>query len=357
MTTEKKREFIISCLYGLLILLIGYVVMKYLFGLVLPFLIGFAIAFALRPVVEFLERKTGKRGKFWSALVLALAYGAVCGLAALGCWKGAGELSELVQRLPEVYTGTLGPALRTLVLRLAEFSRSFSPELYQSLLALTDSTAQTLGGLLTTFSGNVAGGIAAFAARVPSVLVTCAFAVISSAFFCLDYVNITRFIKRQLPPRCRPLVTQVKGYLVGAFAKMARAYLIILGITFLELLVGLSLLGMEYPATVAAVTALVDILPVFGTGVVLLPWALVVLLQGKPYLALGLLLLYLLISLVRNFLEPKILGKQIGLHPVATLMALYVGAKLFGFAGLFLPVVLILVKNLNDTGVVSLWKN
>ncbi len=356
MTTEKKQEFIISCLYGLLILLIGYVVMKYLFGLVLPFLIGFAIAFALRPVVEFLERKTGKRGKLWSALVLVLAYGVVCGLVALGCWKGVRELLELVEQLPEVYTGTLGPALRALVLRLAELARGISPELYESLLALTDSTAQTLGGLLTTFSGNVAGGIAAFAARVPSVLVTCAFAVISSAFFCLDYVNITRFIKRQVPQRYRPLITQVKGYLVGAFAKMTRAYLIILGITFLELLIGLSLLGMEYPATVAAVTALVDILPVFGTGVVLLPWALVELLRGQYYLAAGLVLLYLLVSLVRNFLEPKILGKQIGLHPIATLMALYVGAKLFGFAGLFLPVVLILVKNLNDTGVVSVWR-
>ena len=122
MTTEKKQEFIISCLYGLLILLIGYVVMKYLFGLVLPFLIGFAIAFALRPVVEFLERKTGKRGKLWSALVLVLAYGVVCGLVALGCWKGVRELLELVEQLPEVYTGTLGPALRALVLRLAELA-------------------------------------------------------------------------------------------------------------------------------------------------------------------------------------------------------------------------------------------
>ena len=130
-------------------------------------------------------------------------------------------------------------------------------------------------------------------------------------------------------------MTHVKEYLVGAFARMVRAYLILLGITFGELAAGAFLFGVPHPATAAAVVALVDLLPVLGTGIVLIPWAAVALLQGEVFLGAGLAVLYGVIALVRNLLEPKILGRQMGLHPLAALVSIYVGGRLFGLLGLF----------------------
>jgi len=120
-------------------------------------------------------------------------------------------------------------------------------------------------------------------------------------------------------------------------------------ITFIELALGLSVLRVEGAITIAALIATIDILPVFGTGGVVIPWAIIELIKGNTPFAIGLAVLYVIITVVRNILEPKMVGKQIGLHPLAMLVCMYVGVKLFGFIGLFaLPVALVMVKHLYE---------
>lgn len=136
-----------------------------------------------------------------------------------------------------------------------------------------------------------------------------------------------------------------------------RAYALIMFITFVELFIGFNIIGIDKPLTAAVFIAIFDILPVLGTGGIMIPWALISLLQGHVPLAISLFVLYLVVTVIRNIIEPKIVGSQIGLHPVITLLSLFIGAQLFGIIGLFgFPITLSLLKHLNETEVVKLFK-
>ena len=126
---------------------------------------------------------------------------------------------------------------------------------------------------------------------------------------------------------------------------MIKAYALLLGITFLELCAGLWLLGVRYFLPIAAGIALLDILPVLGTGTILIPWVLISFLTGNRSFAVGLLLLYLFITIARNFLEPKIVGDCIGLHPLVSLVSIYAGLYLFGVTGALLMPCFVLTAN------------
>ena len=130
-----------------------------------------------------------------------------------------------------------------------------------------------------------------------------------------------------------------------------------MSITFFELSLGLSLIGIKNAVLIAFCIAVFDILPVLGTGGIMIPWVILEAVQGNLALAVKLLAVYLIITVVRNIIEPKIVGSQLGLHPVVTLSSMFVGAQLFGVVGLFgFPILLSLLKNLNDTGTIRLFR-
>ena len=130
-----------------------------------------------------------------------------------------------------------------------------------------------------------------------------------------------------------------------------------MSITFIELSIGLSILKVENSIIIAFLIAIFDILPVLGTGGIMIPWTIITAIQGNIPMAIALLVVYLVITIIRNIIEPKIVGSQIGLHPVVTLVSMFVGAQMFGVIGLFgFPITLSLLRHLNDTGVIKLFK-
>ena len=167
----------------------------------------------------------------------------------------------------------------------------------------------------------------------------------------VDYYKITSFIVGLIPQRGKDMLFKVKEHGIDVLLKFGKAYAILLFITFVELSIGLSLLQIEYSVLIAAGTALVDILPVLGTGTILIPWGVVNLLLGNFPLGIGLLVLYAIITVVRQTLEPRVVGKQIGLYPLVTLMCMFVGSYLFGIVGLFgLPIAVTIVVQLHRSG-------
>ena len=129
-------------------------------------------------------------------------------------------------------------------------------------------------------------------------------------------------------------------------------------LTFFELTVGLHILGIKNALVIAFLIAIFDVLPVLGTGGIMLPWILISFLNNQVKTGVGLLILYLVITVIRNIIEPKIVGKQIGLHPLLMLMCMYLGARLFGFLGIFiLPILILIVQNLNDTGIIHIYNS
>ena len=150
---------------------------------------------------------------------------------------------------------------------------------------------------------------------------------------------------------------QIKQYVVGTLFVCIRSYALIMSITFVELSVGLGIIGVDYFILVALAIAIFDILPVLGTGGIMIPWAVITAILGDYPMALKLIVLYLIITVVRNIIEPKIVGGQIGLHPVVTLASMFVGVQLLGAVGLFgFPIGLSLLRYLNDTGVIRIFR-
>lgn len=170
-------------------------------------------------------------------------------------------------------------------------------------------------------------------------------------------------ILRQMGSKKQSAIVRTKQVIFSTLGKMGKSYSIIILVTFAELTVGLLLLkaiGLYtggYIFAIALLTAIVDILPVLGTGTILIPWAVYSFCTGKIGFGIGILVIYAIIGVVRQVIEPKLVASQLGLPPYLMLMAMFVGTQLFGFIGLFLlPITFTLIKVLNDEGIVHLFK-
>jgi sporulation integral membrane protein YtvI len=153
------------------------------------------------------------------------------------------------------------------------------------------------------------------------------------------------------------MIIKVKDNVIGTLGKFIKAYTTLIIITFLELSLGFFILKVPNPFLAAAVVAFVDILPILGTGAVLLPWTIICFIFGNNAMGIGILILYIIITIVRQTLEPRVVGQQIGLHPVVTLICIFVGAQLLGVVGIFLlPVTATILKKLNDEGTIHLFR-
>jgi sporulation integral membrane protein YtvI len=315
--------------------LVGAAVAVALLCLGLPVVLGTLLAVALDPVVRGLQRQTGlgRRGSAGLTVTLTLVVlGAVLwGLGRVLLHEAAG----LSQTLPEVlgalsrYAAQGAALLESLGQRLPDGAGDALVAWGQGLLSTGGTLAQSLYE------------------KVFSLVTRCLGALPDSLFFLMTLVLSTYFAAGELP-RLRDLVRQVlpdsaQRWLedVGRSVRLAlggwvRAQLGLMGVTFLTLTVGLLLLRVGSPVLLALGISLLDALPVFGTGTVLLPWALLTLLRGNLGRALGLLGLYGAATLLRNILEPKVLGKTLGLSPLLTLLAVYAGWKLMGLWGMLL---------------------
>ena len=162
-----------------------------------------------------------------------------------------------------------------------------------------------------------------------------------------DYDDITKFVVGFIPKQVTKRLVFIKDTILYKLGRLIRGYSIIVAITFLELLIGLLLLKSKYALTIAAVTALVDVLPILGSGTVLIPWAIGAALMGNTSKAVGLIVLYLIIAAIRNVLEPKIIGDKLGVHPVIMLASLVLGLWLFGAVGvIIMPLLTVTGKSL-----------
>lgn len=357
MDIDNKRNFIINVLYFITVSALIFVAIKY--GLIwfMPFVIGFAVASILKPLISFLSEKLHISRKPLSAIVVLLFYAIVVGLLILLGTRLFISMKELFLKLPDMYSSSIEPAVYNMFSNIESILGRLDPALVKDIEAITISFSNSLGSVISSVSSTVISSIYSIFSSIPSFFITVILSIISSFFFTIDYTRITTFIVRQFSPKVRDIIFDVKHYIVGTLFKFIKAYSILMALTFLELSLGFFILRIENGVTIAAIIALLDILPILCTGGILIPWVIIELIRGNVYLALGLATLYMLITVVRNILEPKIVGAQVGMHPIVMLICMFVGVKVFGFIGLFiLPAIAIIIKNLNDSGKIHLFK-
>ena len=347
--TKERRIFIINVLYYALAAAILYYSVKYALGWVLPFIIGFLVALMVKPGIRFLYRKLKVPQKV-SAIILVLLFYAIVGfLLFLVGAKLILILQDIFNSLPDMYDLYLAPQITDLIIQFKELTERLDPSIAQLIQNATSSIVDSSGSLVSGLSTKVLGYLSTTVISLPSVLLFILFAIISSVFFAMDFSKITGYITGMLPEKMQERMTTLRAMAADLGTKYIKSYAIIISITFIELSIGLLILGVDNAIGLAALIAFIDLLPVLGTGAVIIPWILITLIMGNYGLTIGLAVLYVVIIVVRNIMEPRLVGRQIGIHPLAMLASMYVGLQIFGFIGIFvLPLVLLVVKGFHE---------
>lgn len=380
-TVEKRRALLINVAYFALIIGAFYLFMRYAFWTVSPFIFAFFIAMLLqKPVSAVTGRTPLKKGfvSFIAVLFIAVFFAGLLALAGTTVFtelKGfATKLTETFKSIPEFISGIeswilslLEPLPDTIESSLAASVNEFTESLLSAFSqnsVITPSTDK-LSSLQFDFSTLLTplSGVISTASKLPAFLISIIVFFIATCFITADYDRIVNFIKRQLPGDKRAALTKTKLLTLSTLGKMIKAYCLIICITFTEILIGLTALNLlgfysgSYRVVISLCIALVDIFPILGSGTVLIPWGIISLLRGNIGLGIGLLILYVIITVLRQYIEPKLVAGQLGLPPAATLVAMYLGLKIFGIPGIFmLPLIITVLKVLNDDGVIHLWK-
>ena len=357
MEIGKRRNFIINCLYFGLLLALAFGVMKYALPLLAPFALAAVIVYALRRPTRFLSRTLHVPQKLMALLLVLLFYSTIGLLLALTGIRIFSAIGDLVIRLPALYTTYVLPMLNRIFDSVEQLITNMDDELVQTIHDMSNQFLSTLGQEVSGLSVRAMGVLSNVASSLPGLFIKILLMIISTFFLAVDYDRMAVFVMRQMTPRNKAVFLQIKNYVVGTLFVCIRSYAIIMSITFVELSIGLTVIGVGNAVLIAILIAIFDILPVLGTGGIMIPWAIISMLQGNIPMGIKLLAVYLVITIIRNIIEPKIVGSQIGLHPVITLASMFVGAELFGVLGLFgLPIGLSLLGYLNENGVIHLYR-
>lgn len=373
---QKRRDCLINVAFGVMVLGLIYLFFKYCFAIAAPFLLSAFFAVLLQRPLRWLDKRTkNKCHTLWSLVLIILSLLIILGPVITVISLIAKEIGSFVSYL----TGQLSDLpsfLATLEKEILGILKFLPDSIYTS---ITDSITEFFGRLINDFdlselgidmkavtSGLTTGvtGVYSVVKNIPSALIGIVIGIVAWIFFTKDYDRIVAFIKLQLPSGRKNMLGEIKQIFSKTVLKMFRAYGLIMLITFLELFLGFSILRLlgimenNYAVLIAAAIAIFDILPVAGSGGILIPWALVSLILGNIPQAIGLVVIYVVISVIRQYIEPKIVGDSLGVHPLVTLAGLYFGLKLFGFLGMFIvPITVMTIKAFNDAGRIHLYNS
>ena len=342
MSIQKKRDFLINCAYWGLIVLAVYLGFDYLLPISVPFILGIAIAALVLRLSDLLRC----RHRLFRIGLTVVIYGIIGLLVTLMCIKGVSTITGIVRWLPEFYEYKLLPLVTLAYDWFAKTIRDLDPALITALEMLTESLLSSLKNLISVLSANLVDLASGLATGIPNLILSILAMIFSTVFVVADYERIAAFAAQYVPRSVKTVLEKVRIYLTDTLFVVIRSYLIIMVLTFTELSLLFTLFRIENAVLKAAVIALLDIMPILGTGGIMIPWAIISFILGYVGLGFQLLVIYLVVTVIRNYVEPKIVGTQLSLHPIITLISMFIGLRLFGFWGLFgLPV-----------GISFLWK-
>lgn len=344
---EARKKLIINVAFYLIIFVGIGLVYKVILPIMTPFIIGFCVASFTNYLFRKMKSDDGRLRKLASVLFVIVFYLIIAGIiVALGV-KLFSQLFNFVSDIPNMFRTQIIPFLNIVNNYAEKFLLPIDEELALLINDVGNRFIAEMGQYIAEFSKVAIRVVANGLAGIPGLIVSIILTLISTFYFTADYQRITQFIVKLVPEKKRTVF--VNGYQYGKKAIMAflKTYSALLIITCAELCIGFLILKIPYAGLIAVMIAVFDILPLLGVGGILLPWAAIQAIVGDYRMAIGLLLLYLFITVVRNTLESRIVGNQIGLHPLATLMAMILGFKLIGLVGLILfPITLVAVVNM-----------
>lgn len=340
---------------NLLVLVLALVVFLLIFPRVLmffmPFVIGYVISLLANPLVRFLEWRLKMARKLGSTIIIIGVLAVLVVVIYLACSRILEEILNLIQNLPQIYKELsvefeeVGNNLQGVINRLPQ-------DIQKNIDTVVDNFADYASDFVQAVSTPTFEAAGNFAKNVPSTLIAVIMCLLSAYFFTADRDKIAVTLSNHIPENIRKNVLYVTNDLKHVVGGYFKAQLKIMVVVYVILLIGLIFLRVDYAWLLAFGIAFLDMLPFFGTGTVLGPWAVIKLLSGDYKMAIGLIVLYGVTQLVRQVIQPKIVGDSIGMNPLTTLFFMYIGYKFFGVLGMIIavPVGMILL-NLYREGV------
>lgn len=356
MDTEYRRAANITVIVAG-ILIFFWLFFKYALSIAMPFLLAALIAVIISPLAAWISKKTHASSKFVSAFLVILFFGMIATLLSLAISRLVSEIGNLIDRLsadPEMisrFFEDLGRKFGPIGEKFGFIRRFFESEQMQQLgLDLDELMLDALGKLMGSLTSTLPSAAVGLVAKIPEIILTVAVLLISAFYFCTDKERIGKGISALMPDAMRSKLPETKKKITRTLTSYLKAYLLIMLLTFCEMFIGLSMLGVNYALLLSVIIAIVDILPILGTGTILIPWSLFSFAVSNSKLGIGLLILYAAVSIIRQLIEPKIVGDSLGIHPLATLASIYVGIKLLGFGGIFIgPIIALSLKSFMKT--------
>lgn len=353
---EKRKRFLVNIAYYLIIGIFVFAGCRFILPVLVPFIIAFCVAALIRIPIK----KIAKNHPAWkhaAAVVCCVLFYVfffmIVMLLGAKLLKGAGNL---IVSLPAVYNERIAPVFGELADRLELAAASVDIGISQKIEEVFNEFLLNVGQYITDFSVGAVKMLSDGVTKIPGFIVKLVVTVVSTFFLAGDFDRIIGIVKKAIPQEKEAAAGQTMDYIKNVVSIYLKSYTFLFLLTFVELTLGFWILKIPYACVLALAIAVFDILPILGTGGILLPWAAALLVMGNTPLAVGLLVLYVIITTIRNTVEPKIVGKQIGLHPLVTLISMFVGLKLLGIIGMILfPVGLSIFVNLEKNGVIHIF--
>ena len=347
---KKYGKACVNLIVAAVIILACIFVIPEIMLLFMPFIIGWFLSLLANPLVRFFEEKLKIKRKAGSALVIVSVIAGICVLIYSAGNKLIKELMGLLKTMPDIWNDV--------EIEFAGFAKkwstvidSFPKEIVTQVEEIGSAVGKEMSVIVGKLSVPTADAVGHFAQNIPGIIITFIMTLLSAYFFVAEKDYVTNFFKKFFPvswrEKCillkKTTIDVIVGYIKAQFKIEIWVYLIVaLGLTFLKV---------RYGYLLAVLIALLDILPVFGTGTILIPWTIFKLLSGDYMYALGLFIIWAVGQVVRQVIQPKMIGDSMGMDPIPTLVLLYVGYKTAGVIGMIVAVPLgILVLAMNEAG-------
>lgn len=350
---EQQRAFVIKMIYWGIVILLTALCFKYIFPVLIPLFIAALIALLLNHPINKIHQKIPINRKIICVVSVVVFFSIIGTIISILGFQIVNWLKEFVSSIPSIFNDVLMPVMEEGARQLDKWFGLINPEFGNNLEVILQAFSEAVIYL----SAALLSYLTSIAAKVPSLFAKTIITIVVTVFITIDFEQIKNFVLRQIPESKTTVASEAHNFFGGTLLKCIGSYVVILGITFLELSIGLSLLHINNALWLALLIAFVDILPVLGTGSVLIPWGIIELIAENYITGFGLLVLYIVITIIRNTIEPKLVGKQMGLHPVLTFAGMLLGLKHMGFFGMLgVPLIFAFIKMLNDKKIIHVFR-
>ncbi len=340
MNENDKKKWIINVVYIFLLLFVFIIFFKFTLLYLVPFIVGYILAFLVQKPAMFLERKFKIKKQICATVLSAFSYFFIAIILSLLIWCvviNGDKIIDYVTKFSDSCENFLIITNRYLINLSSRLGGGFQT-------AFERAVDEYINNITTKIIAIVSNYITGLVKNLPTIFLTAIITIVSSCYFARDFDKFTNFIKGVISEKIYKNFLLIKNIFTNSVIKLLIGYAKIMLITFFELLIGFSILGVNHFIIFAFMVSIIDLLPIVGTGTVLLPWAMISFVQNNYKLGFGITLIYVIVCIIRNFVEPKIIGDEIGINPLFTLIAMFLGFKILGFFGVIIfPVTFIVV--------------